>query len=101
MNLKLLVPGLKLKEIDNKSDFLKLVFQLIFSVIGGLALYIFSQMSTSIQNVEKSVNSLNIKMATSIKTSENIKEDVVELKETVKDNQKRIRELEKVEWKKD
>ncbi len=96
MNFKLFVPGFKLKEIDNKSDFLKLIFQLIFSVIGALALYIFSQMSTSIQNVEKSVDDLNIKMATSIQVSKDTEEDLSELKEIVKENQKRIRELEKL-----
>lgn len=89
---------MKLKDIDNKSDLLKLVFQLIFSVIGALALYIFSQMSTSIQNVEKSVDQLNIKMATSIQAGEVMKEDVAELKISVKENQKRIRDLEKQRW---
>jgi len=44
------------------------------------------------------VDQLNLKMAASIQAGKAIKEDVSELKVSVKENQKRIRELEKYKW---
>lgn len=87
-----------MKNIENYSGAFKIMFQMIFSVFGGMALYIFSQMSNSIKNVEKSVDHLSIEMAIATQVSRQVKEDVSDLEKSVKENEKRLRDLEKNKW---
>lgn len=87
MNYNPLKAGKKLKDIDSKAEMAKVLFNVLFAVIGALGLYTLNQMSGSIGRVEKSVAALNINMAKS-----QVITDLVQT--SVDDHETRIRALE-------
>lgn len=80
---------------DSKKKSTQFYFNILFSIIGTLALVIFNSMSNSLERTETNVHDLNVKMAIVVSNNNYFKEELDDFKVAKKDLEKRVRFLEK------